>query len=178
MVKYSEANKANEAALARQAGAYSSGFEDFLTMKTLARKRINMFGNPFGANAHALAFSTKKELVRNLCVRVDAVRLAELDALTEVLDCNKQEFVMELLVAGIEQAKEALASQGLQQIFDECVDQRIADAGFTMEPAATEGFWTMHHRGEPIVNKDYERHANAARAVKDLVEKELPQTGE
>src|SRR5690348_15685387 len=87
----------------RSKGSDRDSFSDYLFMKVIASKRIQQFGNAYGANANPLGFP--KELVRNLGIRVDPVRLAELDALTEVLDCNKQEFVLELLVGGIEQGK-------------------------------------------------------------------------
>ncbi len=164
---YSEAVKAS--AEKGETGAYSASFSDFITMKVLAGKRTERFGNVYGANAHVMAFAQRKELVRNLGIRVDALRLAELDAVTEILNCNKQEFVLELLVAGIEQAKEAIATAGLQHVYDEAIDRKIAQAGFTVVPATTEGHWTLLHNGEPIVNKDADRHRKAANAISDMV---------
>lgn len=174
---YTEAMKANYQKMeeiGRYFGPYAAGFSDFLRMKVLARKRVERFGNPFGANALPMVFSQKKELMRNVCVRVDPIRLAELDALMEVLQCNKQEFVLELLVAGIEQAKAALREAGLEHAFDAAVDKRLAEAGFTAEPSpAGDGFWTLHHNGELVVNEDAARHKEAAEAMTAMVEKSI-----
>lgn len=178
---YSQAIKANMRKLeeiGRPFGPYGAGFSDFLMMKVLARKRVERFGNPFGANALPMVFSQKKELVRNVCVRVDPIRLAELDALMELLGCNKQEFVLELLVAGIEQAKAALRDAGLEPAFDEAVDKRMAEAGFTAEPSHHDGFWTLHHRGELVVNEEAARHKAAAEAMSVMVEKAVGEAGE
>lgn len=132
---------------------YGSCFADFVQMKTLALKRFERFGNRNGANANTLGFG--KELVRNLGIRVDAVRLAELDAVTETLACNKQEFMMELLVAGIEQAKQAIRLAGLEKRYEETVDRRIAEAGFSMEPSSNEGYWTLHYAGRPVAAETF-----------------------
>jgi len=175
-VSYSEARKANEEKLLQigyRPGPTSESFSDFVKMKVLARKRIEQYGNPFGANAFPMALSQHKELLRNVCVRVDAFRIAELDALTELLDCNKQEFVLELLVAGIEQAKTALRKAGLEHAFDAAVDRKLDEAGFTVAPN-NGGFWGMSYRGEPILNKDAGHHEKMASAISRTVGETLP----
>ncbi len=148
---YSEAIRANTEGSERRRGAYSTGFSDFVAMKVLAAKRVDRFGSPHGANANVLGFTQRKELVRNLGIRIDAIRLAEIDALTEILGCNKQEFVLEVLVAGIEQAKEALYTAGLQTAYEEKLDLNIQEAGFSVEPSRNEGYWTLHYKGEPLI---------------------------
>lgn len=165
---YSSALKAN--AEKGETGAYSAGFSDFIAMKILASKRTERFGNVYGANAYLMAFSQRKELVCNLDIRIDAIRLAELDAVTEILNCNKQEFVLELIVAGIEQAKQALTAAGLQHAYDEVVDEKIAEVGISIAPSASQGCWTLHHNGEPIVNQDADRHGKAANTISDMVQ--------
>ncbi|WP_061289687.1 hypothetical protein [Azotobacter vinelandii] len=145
---YVQAVKANKARAGL--GDYGSSFSDFVLMKTLAAKRLEHFGNRNGANANTLGF--RKELVRNIGIRVDALRLAELDAITAILECNKQEFVMELLVAGIEQAKQAIKEAGLEKRYEELVDAKVSEAGFSVEPSSTEGYWVLHHGGKPIVS--------------------------
>jgi hypothetical protein len=177
---HSEARKANERKLREMGyrpGPTSESFSDFVKMKVLARKRIEQYGNPYGANSFPMVMAQHKELVRNVCVRVDAPRIAELDALTELLDCNKQEFVLELLVAGIEQAKTALREAGLEHAFDAAVDKKLDDAGFTVAPNKG-GFWGMNYRGEPITNKDADHHEKMSRAISRTVGKILPEDRE
>lgn len=173
MTTFSEAGRHNMALLGREAGPYQEGFGDFLQAKALARKRLERFGNPTGANATVLALSDKKELVRNLCVRVDALRLAEIEALTNVLGCNKQEFVLELLVAGIEQAKKVLDQQGIRHLFDQQLDQLVEEAGFTMEQAEPEGFYRTHYKGQPVINARHQQHMEAASALTGVIEREI-----
>jgi len=153
----------------KEGGPTEDNFTDFLTMKVIGSKRVQTFGNAYGANANTLGFSHKKELVRNLGVRVDAVRLAELDAVTAILGCNKQEFVLELLVAGLEQAKAAIRTAGLRHLYDDALDRNMAAAGFTVEPSPNAGYWTLHHKGEPIVNRDAERHEKATAAMSEII---------
>lgn len=178
---HSEARKANERKLREigyRPGPTNESFSDFVTMKVLWRKRIEQYGNPFGANSFPMAMAQHKELVRNVCVRVDAPRIAELDALAEVLDCNKQEFVLELLVAGIEQAKAALREAGLEHAFDAAVDRKLNEAGFTVVAPNEAGFWGTHYRGEPIINRDAGHHEKMARAISRTVGETLPENGE
>lgn len=138
----------------REAGMGPSGdsFADFITMKVITRKRVEQFGNIHGATANMVGFGQNKDLIKNLGVRIDAIRLAEIDALTEFLDCNKQKFVLELLAAGIEQAREAVVRAGLGDQFNAVLNRKIAEAGFSVEPSGDKGYWTLHHQGEPIVN--------------------------
>lgn len=170
MTTYSQSVRENLARSNADDADYAEGFHDYLSMKTLARKRIERFGSPMGANATPLAFSDQPELVRNLCVRVDAIRLAELDALINVLGCSKQEFILELLVAGMAQARSMLARDGLQQAYEGDLDDRIEKAGFTVEPSPNEGYWTLHYRGNPLKYADYETHTEAAGSVRQLIE--------
>lgn len=175
---HSDARKANEEKLHQMGyrpGPTSESFSDFVKMKVLARKRIEQYGNPFGANSFPMALAQHKELLRNVCVRVDALRIAELDALTEILDCNKQEFVLELLVAGIEQAKTSLREAGLAYAFDAAVDKKLDDAGFTVAPL-NNGFWGMNYRGEPIINKEAGHHEKMAGAISRTVGETLPES--
>lgn len=127
-------------------------FSDFVAMRTLAAKRLELFGNPRGANANTAGFGHLKELVRNVGLRVDAIRLAELDAVTELFACNKQEFFMELLVAGLDQAKDSIREAGLEKRYEALVDQRIAAAGITVGPSPNKGHLSLYFRGEPIVS--------------------------
>jgi len=157
-------------------GPTGDSFSDFITMKVIAQRRSHQFGNPFGANATAMVFAQYKELLRNVCVRVDPFRMAELDALTEVLDCNKQEFVLELLVAGMEQAKAALRAAGLERAFDDAVDKRLDEAGFSVAPQSASGFWQTHYRGKPIVNKQAEHHEKMAGAISSTIGDALPES--
>lgn len=149
---YTQSVAANEAHLSDYPRQDPAVFEDFLLMKIIEQKRVQQFGNRHGANANAMCFAQKKGLVRNLGVRVDAVRLAEIDAVTEFLGCNKQEFVMELLIAGLEQAKAAAAENGLSLLLNNAIDRKMEEAGFTVEPSPKEGFWTLHHKGQPLHN--------------------------
>ena len=178
---HSEARKANEKKLHEMGyrpGPTSQSFSDFVTMKVLARKRIEQYGNPYGANSFPMVMAHHKELVRNVCVRVDAPRIAELDAVTEMLDCNKQEFVLELLVAGIEQAKAALREAGLENAFDAAVDRKLDDAGFTVTAPNEDGLWGSHYRGEPIINKNAGHHEKMASAISRTVGEALPESSE
>lgn len=178
-ITHSEAEKANGQKLAELGyvpGLTGASFSDFLTMKVIALKRTHQFGNAYGANALPMGMSQHKGLVRNLCVRVDAMRIAELDALTELLDCNKQEFILELLVAGMEQAKTAIRAAGMEKIFDEAVDSKLDDAGFTVAPSPSEGFWATHYQGKLIVNKDAKHHEKMARAISGAIEETLPES--
>lgn len=178
---HSEARRENERKLHEMGyrpGPASESFSDFVTMKVLARKRIEQYGNPYGANSFPMAMAQHKELVRNVCVRVDAPRIAELDAVTEILDCNKQEFVLELLVAGIEQAKAALREAGLEHAFDAAVDRKLDEAGFTVAAADEAGFWGTHYRGNPITSKDAGHHEKMARAITRTVGETLPESDE
>lgn len=164
-ISHSEAMRANERIVketGRPGGPTGESFSDFVTMKVLARKRVEQFGNPYGANAMAMVFSDRKDLLRNVCVRVDPIRLAELDALMELLDCNKQEFVLELLVSGIERAKSALREAGLDAVLDAAVDRRLDEAGFAVAQRE-DGFWTLEHRGERVVAKAAQAHEATAR---------------
>lgn len=178
---HSEARRANESKLGEMGhlpGPTKENFSDFVQMKLLARKRVEQYGNPFGANSFPMALAQHKELVRNVCIRVDAPRIAELDALTEVLDCNKQEFVLELLVAGIEQAKSQLTEAGLRYAFDAAVDRKLDEAGFTVDAATEAGFWRTSYRNEPIVNKDATHHEQAGRSVSAAVGTVLPEAND
>lgn len=165
-ISHSEAKRANERIvkeMGRPGGPTGESFSEFVTMKVIARKRIEQYGNPFGANAMGMVFSDRKDLVRNVCVRVDPIRLAELDALMELLDCNKQEFVLELLVAGIEQTKAALREAGLEASFDTAVDQRLKQAGFAVAQREN-GFWGLTHDGATVATKEAQAHRAAAEA--------------
>lgn len=173
MTTYSEATRENLAQNGAEDGDYADGFHDYLTMKTLARKRVERFGSPVGANTTPVGFSHQPELLRNLCVRVDAIRLAELDALTDVLGCSKQEFILELLVAGMAQARSLLARHGLQHPYESDLDDRIHKAGFTVEPSTNEGYWTLHYRGKPLKNSDYESQVEAESAIRRLIDSTL-----
>jgi len=133
-------------------GPTGESFAEFLTLKVIARKRIEQFGNIHGATANLVGFGQGKDLIKNLGVRIDALRLAELDALTEFLDCNKQKFVLELLAAGIQQAREAVARAGLEERFNAVLDRKIAEAGFTLEASGEKDDWALHHQGEPLVS--------------------------
>ncbi|PYE39954.1 hypothetical protein DFI02_12032 [Rhizobium sp. PP-F2F-G20b] len=159
---YTQANSSNSESEAWRPQQDSNIFREFLSMKVIEQRRVQQFGNRYGANAHAVGFAQKKELVRNLGVRIDAVRLAELDAITEFLGCNKQEFVMELLLSGLEQAKAAAAQGGLKPMLDEAIDRKVAEAGFSVEPSPNEGYWTLHYKGQPLHN---ERAAEQAQAL-------------
>lgn len=148
----------------REAGLGPTGesFAEFLTLKVIARKRIEQFGNFHGATANMVGFGQNKDLIKNLGVRIDALRLAELDAITEFLDCNKQKFVLELLAAGIQQAREAVVAAGLEGRFNAVLDRKFAEAGFTVEPSGEKGHWALHHQGEPIVRAEDQNKAMAA----------------
>ncbi|HMO30227.1 hypothetical protein [Enterovirga sp.] len=159
-------------------GPTDESFSDFVKMKVLARKRIEQYGNPFGANAFPMILAQHKELLRNVCVRVDAPRIAELDAVTEILDCNKQEFVLELLVAGIEQAKAALREAGLESVFDAAVDRKLEEAGFTVAPPHEDGFWRTLYRGEQVINRNAAQHEKAAGALSRTIKDTLPDRDE
>ncbi|HEY8577940.1 MAG TPA: hypothetical protein VIL88_16560 [Devosia sp.] len=147
---YTQSAAANQAQLPDLPRQDQDIFDDFLIMKIIEQKRVQQFGNRSGANTNALGFAQRKELVRNLGVRIDAVRLAELDAVTEFLGCNKQEFVMELLVAGLEQTKSVAAKNGLGLLLSETIDRKVEEAGFSVEPSANKGFWTLHYKGQPL----------------------------
>ena len=175
MIGYSEALKRNQERHA--VPAQDDGFEEFLMSKTLDRKRIERFGNPFGANALPLALTGNPELVRNLCVRVDAMRLAELDAVIAVLGCNKQEFVLEMLVSGLARAQSLIGEHGLKEVFEATMDEKIAEAGFSMVEAGN-GYWQTHYKGKPLINPHHEAHRSAANAARDLIETSLPETGD
>jgi len=50
------------------------------------------------------------------------------------------------------------------------MDKKLAEAGFTAEPSpAGDGFWTLHYRGELVVNEEAARHKDAAGAVTAMV---------
>jgi len=174
---YTEAVAANEVQNPHPVRQDASSFGEFLSMKIIEQKRIQQFGNRFGANANAVGFAQKKELVRNLGIRIDAIRLAELDAVTEFLGCNKQEFVMELLVAGLEQTKAVAAQNGLRLILDGVIDRKVEEAGFSVEPSPNEGFWALVHKGQPLHN---ERAAEQAKTLEHstsaAIESELRET--
>ena len=180
-VKHSDAEKANDQKLRELGylpGPTSDSFADFVQMKVIALKRTHQYGNAFGANALPMTFAQYKGLLRNVCVRVDAMRIAELDALTELLDCNKQEFVLELLVAGMEQAKTALRAAGLEKAFDAAVDKKLEEAGFTVVPPNEDGFWGTHYQGKPLVNNSAKHHEKMAGAISGTVREALPDVDE
>jgi len=157
----------------------SNVFSEFLTMKIIEQRRIQQFGNRYGANAHAVGFAQKKDLVRNLGVRIDAVRLAELDAVTEFLGCNKQEFVMELLLSGLEQAKVAIAQGGLKPMLDKTIDRKVEEAGFSVEPSPNGGFWTLHYKGQALHNQRAAQQDQALEPTTSrAIESELGQLGD
>jgi hypothetical protein len=134
-------------------------FDDFVAMKAIGAKRIQTFGNAFGANASPVGMgSHSKELVRNLCVRLDALSLAEIDALTDALECSKQEFVVELLAAGIAKTMAALEQQGLSSVFEERMGERLKKAELSFQPTADGKYRHLCFRGEVIRAKDWKRH--------------------
>ncbi|MGV3550118.1 hypothetical protein [Rhizobium sp.] len=175
---HSEAERANDEKLRELGyvpGPDRASFSDFVAMKVIALKRTHQYGNVYGANALPMGMAQHKGLVRNVCVRVDAMRIAELDALTELLDCNKQEFVLELLVAGMEQAKAALRTAGLEKAFDTAVDRKLDEAGFSVVPPGEGGFWGTHYQGKPIINPDARHHEKMARGISGTIGEALPE---
>lgn len=176
-VSHSEAERQNNAKLRELGyitGPTGESFSEFVSMKVISAKRTHQYGTPYGANSLAMVCAQYKDLLRNVCVRVDALHAAELDALTEILDCNKQEFVLELLIAGIEQTKSALKSAGLERAFDEAVDNKLNDLGFSVEPANEEGFWGTNYKGKPIINNKAEHHEKMAGAISRTIAETLP----
>lgn len=169
-VSYTDAVKANNVAGGRERGAYAEGFSDFLTMKVIGAKRLDMFGTAYGANSIPMTLGQRKEAVRSLGVRIDAICLAELESLIEMLGCSKQEFVLEVLSAGIEQGKDALKSAGLLAAYEVKVNRRVREAGFTSVPAPTKGFYHTHYNGELAVNKEYDAHQAAVGAMSEIVD--------
>ncbi|MBI1867607.1 MAG: hypothetical protein HYS06_04840 [Methylocystis sp.] len=152
-------------------------FDDFLTMKTIGTKRVWTFGNPLGANASPVCMGGhSRELVRNLCVRVDALTLAELDAVTDVLDCSKQEFVVEALSAAIAKAMHGIDEQGLAHLFDERIKDRLEKAELSFQPSADGSHEWLYFRGELMKNKEWERHKGVVEGVKQLIEGEKAQS--
>lgn len=177
-ISHSKAEKANDQKLREMGyipGPSGESFSDFIKMKVIAQRRTHQFGTPFGANSTPMVFAQYKELLRNVCVRIYPFRMAELDALTEILDCNKQEFVLELLVAGMEQAKAALREGGLERAFDEAVDKKLEDTGFSVAPQSPDGFWQTHYRGKPITNKEAGHHEKMAGAISSTIGDALPE---
>lgn len=146
-------------------------FDDFLTMKTLGTKRVWSFGNALGANAGQICMGGhRSDLVRNLCVRLDLLRLVELDAVTDVLDCSKQEFVLEALSAAISKAFHSIEEHGLAHLFEQRFKERFEKAGFSFRPIAEGGAHeALHFDGEPVRNKEWERHKRVADGLKDLI---------
>jgi hypothetical protein len=139
-------------------GVRLTSFDDFVVMKAIGAKRVQSFGNAFGANASPVGMgSHSKELVRNLCVRVDALSLAEIDALTDVLECSKQEFVIELLTAGIAKTMATLEQQGLAGLFEQRMSERLEKAELSFRPTADGKFTTLHFRGEQVRAKDWKQ---------------------
>jgi hypothetical protein len=131
-------------------------FDDYVAMKAIGAKRIQTFGNSFGANASPVGMgSHNKALVRNLCVRLDALSLAEIDALTDVLECSKQEFVVELLAAGIAKTMAALEQHGLAAVFEERMGERLKKAELSFRPTADGKHNVLCFRDEVIRAKDW-----------------------
>lgn len=146
-------------------------FQDFLTMKAISGKRIQTFGNAFGANAGPVCMGGhSRDLVRNLCVRLDALRLAELDALTDVLDCSKQEFVLEALASAIAKAIASIEEHGLAHVFEEKINQRLEKAELSFRSSPDGAHQWLYFRGELIRNKDWDNHKKVAEGIKDMID--------
>lgn len=104
MTTIAEAHDANIKALGYEVDEEKM-LSEFLILKSLTAKRRDCVANPFGANMNVLAFLNKKDLVRNLCVRIDLVRMLHVEAIIEVLETNKQELVLEAVCSAIAQAE-------------------------------------------------------------------------
>lgn len=164
MTTWTEADQANTRAFGSAQNA-ENDFAEFLTLKALTAKRNHLITNPFGANMMVLGCSHKKGLTRNLCVRLDLMTLLRIEAITEVLDTNKQEIVVEALNSGIKQAERAIKSAGITGIYEELMDRKFAAAGFSFDQSPhNEDFYVTKYKGEMIFNHDHERQEQAAEA--------------
>jgi hypothetical protein len=158
----------------REAGISPSvraeAFDDFLTMKSIAAKRTWTFGNGLGANAGAVCMGGhSKELVRNLCVRIDALTLAQLDAVTDVMECSKQEFVLEAVSSAIAKATTNLRAQGLSQPLEQSLRTQLEKAELSYEYSDDAKGGALRYRGELILNRDSRKHENTVNAVRNLI---------
>jgi hypothetical protein len=127
-------------------------FDDFLTVKTFGAIRASSVGAALVGDAGSNGMGGfSSELLRNLCVRIDALRLVELDAVTDVLDCSKQEFVVEALSAALLKAFHRFEEHGLAAVLEQRYKQRFEQAGFSFCPiAGGDSHQTLHFNGEPV----------------------------
>jgi hypothetical protein len=156
MDSYLETMRRNLGANGIDGGNRQDSFDDYVAMKAIGAKRVQTFGNAWGANANPVGMSShSKDLVRNLCVRLDALSLAEIDAITDVLVCSKQEFIVELLASGIAKTIAELVQHGLAPVFDERMSERLKKAELSFQPTADGKHSLLCFRGDVIRAKNW-----------------------
>jgi hypothetical protein len=123
MDSYLEMMRRNHGANGNDGVHRQQSFDDFVAMKAIGAKRIQTFGNAWGANA-----SPK---------------------------CSKQEFVIELLAAGIARTIAELVQHGLAPVFDERMSERLKKAELSFQPTADGKHSLLCFRGEVIRAKNW-----------------------